>query len=72
MNTKFKLSHLNKTSFVFIFKFSVHMSVHNPAQNIHFKLQDIKKEKQQVSPNQMSIRVNVQWIISFMYSCKYD
>ena len=67
MNTKFKLSHLKKkkTSFDFIFKFSVHMSVHNPAQNIHFKLQDTK-EKQQISPNQMSIRVNVRCIISCM------
>ena len=51
MNTKFKLPHLKKkTSFDFIFKFPVHMSVHNSPQNIHFQLQDIKKEKQQISP----------------------
>ena len=65
MNTKFKLPHLKKTSFDFIFKFPVHMSVHNSPQNIHFQLQDIKKKKNKfLQP--ILIRVNIRCIIKFV------
>ena len=46
------------------------MIVHNPAQNIHFKLQDIKIKQANFSKPNVA-RVNVQCIISCMSTCKY-